>query len=1037
MGLFKTLLSSNEREIKKFRRVAEQINALEPQMKSLSDAELRGKTDEFRERLAEGETLDDLLVEAFAVVREAGCRTFGPDKARHFDAQMIGGIVLHQGRIAEMKTGEGKTLTATLPLYLNALEGRGAHLVTVNDYLAKRDARWYGPIYHFLGLTVAAIQGQSAETGDSRASYIYDPTYVPEDQDEWEHLRPLGDPKNQYDPANKSGRRLAYQADITYGTNSEFGFDYLYDNMAFGKDELVQRELHYAIVDEVDSILIDEARTPLIISGQAHESTDMYYKMDRVVARLAKERDFTVDEKAKTAMLTEDGTTRIEEAFGCGNLADPENLELMQHANAALKARAVFKRDVDYVVRDGQVVIVDEFTGRLMFGRRWSDGLHQAVEAKEGAQIQQENQTLATITYQNYFRLYHKLAGMTGTAKTEEEEFRKIYALDVVEIPTNRPMIRRDNADVIYKSEEAKFRGITEEILRCYARQQPVLVGTRSIQVSERVSERMISERLQLLGATIVLRRKLEESKQIDGDKKREYHALLNAKFDELTMPRLSGLARALGASTNMLLPENVDTLGEMLGVAHEDRTALASALENGIVHNGLNAKYHEMEAQIIAEAGRKGGVTIATNMAGRGVDIILGGSHSMGRDLKSLPNTAESLPNNSVRNGFDPSKASWDFKSWVETYQDRWEMLSDEAKEVIYRGGLHILGTERHESRRIDNQLRGRSGRQGDPGSARFFVSLEDELWRLFGDKTQNPLLRGWQEDQALDSGLLSKMIERAQKKVEVYYFGIRKHVLEYDDVMNVQRETIYGQRRKILEGVNLRPTITDYLHRTVQEQIDTYCVEGMHPSEWDTDSLFHTLNDIFPLEVYARPSDLKGKQREELTEFLDAVVERTYQDKEQEIGVDTMRDIERHIALQLINSKWMDHLEAMDYLREGIALRSYAQQDPLVAYKKEAYEIFMGMQHSIQEDIVRWMYRVQIAKPQPVRRQQYYNVVESGAGDGGGGGNGGPTARGGDSQARKAAPKKASGKIGRNDPCPCGSGKKYKKCCLGKYEE
>ncbi|MEN6371362.1 MAG: SEC-C metal-binding domain-containing protein [Armatimonadota bacterium] len=1023
MGFLDMILNANKREIKKFRQVVEQINALEPAIQALSDEQLSGKTKEFRDRLAAGETLDDLLPEAFAVVREAGCRTFGPDKARHFDVQMIGAIVLHQGRIAEMKTGEGKTLTATLALYLNALEGKGAHLVTVNDYLAKRDARWYGPIYHFLGLSVAAIQGQGAESGSSRASYIYDPTYEPDDPDEWEHLRPLGDDDNPYDPANKAGRRLAYQADITYGTNSEFGFDYLYDNMAFSRDELVQRELNYAIVDEVDSILIDEARTPLIISGQARESTDLYYKMDRVVARLRKETDYTVDEKAKTAMLTEEGVTKIEEAFACGNLTDPENLELMQHANSALKAHAVFKRDIDYVVKDGQVHIVDEFTGRLMFGRRWSDGLHQAVEAKEGVRIQEENQTLATITYQNYFRLYKKLAGMTGTAMTEEDEFRKIYALDVVEIPTNRPMIRKDYADVFYKTEEAKFRGIAEEILRCYTRQQPVLVGTRSIEVSERVSDRMISERLQLLGATILLRRKLEDAKNMDAEKKQQYHALLNERFDELTIPRLQGLAKTLGVNTDMLRPENITELGAVLGIAEADLPVLADALSKGIVHSVLNAKYHESEAQIISEAGRKGAVTIATNMAGRGVDIILGGSREVQEQAEADGTAHQS------QSDFNPAGASWDFKTWLEQNRDKWESMTDESKEVIYRGGLHILGTERHESRRIDNQLRGRSGRQGDPGSAKFFVSLEDELWRLFGDKTQSPLLRGWQEDQPLDSGILTKMIERAQKKVEAYYFGIRKHVLDYDDVMNVQRETIYGQRKMILEGVSLRPTIVDYLQKTIQENIDSFCVEGVHPSEWDTDSLFRSLNEIFPLEVYAKPADLKNKKREELTDLLDAVAERTYQDKEQEIGEDAMRDVERHISLQLINNRWMDHLEAMDYLREGISLRGYAQQDPLVAYKKEAYDMFMVMQHSIQEDMVRWVYRVQLAKPEPQRRKRYYNVVESGSGD--------SQSSSGNGQTSKVTPHRSSGKVGRNDPCPCGSGKKYKKCCLLKEEE
>ena len=1023
MGLLSTLFSSNERELRRFRRTVEKINALEPAMKALTDDQLRAKTDEFRARLAAGETVDDLLVEAFAVVREAGCRTLGPDKARHFDVQLIGGIVLHEGRIAEMKTGEGKTLTATLPLYLNALEGKGAHLVTTNDFLAKRDARWYGPIYHFLGLSVAAIQGQSAETGTSRGSFIYDPTYEPEDPNEWKHLRPLGDPNNPYDPANKLGRRLAYQADITYGMNSEFGFDYLYDNMAFSKDELVQRELHYAIVDEADSILIDEARTPLIISGQASESTDLYYKMDRVVAQLVKDRDYTVDEKAKTAMLTEEGIAKIERAFGCGNLADPENIDLMTHANSALKARAVLKRDVDYVVKDGQVIIVDEFTGRLMFGRRWSEGLHQAVEAKEGVQIQQENQTLATITYQNYFRLYKKIAGMTGTAKTEENEFRKVYGLDVVEVPTNKPMIRRDYPDVIYKTEEAKFRGITEEILRYYARQQPVLVGTRSIEVSERVSERMISERLQLLGLIIILRNRLLEKSDIDTEKRKNIETLLNSRFDELTIPRLQGAANALGVSTNMLSNENLTELARLMGLREKNIPKLAEALKDGIVHNVLNAKYHEKEAEIIAEAGRKGAVTIATNMAGRGVDIILGG-----REGAERPQGSEDS-GMALDERFNPEEATWDFKKWLDENADRWAKASDEAREVIYLGGLHIIGTERHESRRIDNQLRGRSGRQGDPGSSRFFVSLEDELWRLFGDKSQSPLLRGWPEDQAIDHKALSWAVERAQKKVEAYYFGIRKHVLDYDDVMNVQRETIYSQRRKILEGINLKPTIMDYLHQTVRNAVDENCPADMPADEWDYQRLFDQMNDIFPLEIYARVGDLKKKSRDELIEFLDAVVERTYQDKEQEIGVETMREAERQIALHLINSHWMDHLEAMDYLREGIGLRGYAQQDPLVAYKKEAFEMFMDMQHAIQSDIVHWVYRIQPPKQEPQRRPVYRNVVEGG----------GTSTQPDGSQkaaATAVATKRPSGKVGRNDPCPCGSGKKYKKCCLPKEE-
>ncbi|MDO8585724.1 MAG: preprotein translocase subunit SecA [Armatimonadota bacterium] len=971
MSVLSALFSTNEREIRKFFHTVEEINAFEPTIQALSDSQLRAKTDEFRERLVKGETLDDLLAEAFAVVREASKRALG---MRHFDVQMIGGMVLHQGRIGEMKTGEGKTLVATLPIYLNALSGKGAHLVTVNDYLSKRDAKWMGPVYHFLGLSVGTIRGRSAETGSERESYLYDPAYVPEDEDEWPELRPIS-------------RREAYYADVTYGTNHEFGFDYLYDNMAMSKDELVQRELNYAIVDEVDSILVDEARTPLIISGAAEKATDLYYKADKVVARLVAERDYTVDEKARTAMLTEDGIHHVEEAFGIGNLADPENLALMQHASAALKARAVFKKDVDYVVRDGQVTIVDEFTGRLMFGRRYSDGLHQAIEAKENVKVEEENQTMATITYQNFFRLYDKLAGMTGTAKTEEEEFRKIYALDVVEIPTNQPMVRTDHADVIYKTEEAKFRGITAELLQLYAKQQPVLVGTRSIEVSERLSERLISERLQLLMATIVLRQKLEATKDVDGEKRKQYQQLLNAKFDELTLGRLSGLAKLVGMNLNMLLPDNIEAARQALGIAAEGRPKLEEALRDGITHSVLNAKYHEMEAQIISDAGHKGSVTIATNMAGRGVDIILGGK-------------SESTGISSER--------------------------SREAMEVVALGGLHILGTERHESRRIDNQLRGRSGRQGDPGSSRFYVSLEDELMRLFGDRSKSFLLSAWQEDMAMDARMLSRMIERAQKKVEEHNFGIRKHVLEYDDVMNVQREVIYNQRRKILEGVDLRPTIVDYLHKTVEEAVEGFYPEGIHPSEWDPAELFETLDEIFPLSIYARPSELKGKRRDELKEFLDAVVERTYADREAELGADVMRDIERHIALRMINEKWIEHLDAMDYLREGIGLRGYAQQDPLVAYKKEAFDMFATMMHSIQDDIVRLMYRVQLQAPPPTRRA--YSHLQEGppTGDGGNGPTGG----------RAPAPHGRKDKVGRNDPCPCGSGQKFKKCCLPKIE-
>ncbi|MEI6914397.1 MAG: preprotein translocase subunit SecA, partial [Armatimonadota bacterium] len=908
-------LSSNEREIRTFRKTVEKITALEPQMQALSDTELRAKTDEFRERIANGESLDELLVEAFAVVREAGCRTLGRDKARHYDVQMIGGIVLHMGRIAEMRTGEGKTLTATLPMYLNALEGKGAHLVTVNDYLSRRDARWYGPIYKFLGMSVGAIRGASMETGEQGGSYVYDPDYEPEegDHDNWIGLRPVE-------------RHEAYICDITYGTNNEYGFDYLRDNMCPSLERLAQRQLNYAIVDEVDSILVDEARTPLIISGIAAQATDVYYKMDKLVRRLVPEKHYTIDEKAKAAMLTEEGTHELERALGVDNLADSANFTLMSHASSALKAHAVFKKDIDYVVKEGQVIIVDEFTGRLMFGRRWSDGLHQAVEAKEGCKIEHESQTLATITFQNYFRLYKKLAGMTGTAKTEENEFRKIYALDVVQIPTNRPMSRKDHADVVYKTQEAKYRGVVAEILSCHASEQPVLVGTRSIEVSELISERLLPERLQLLCATILLRTRLEATKSIKD--KKPHHDLLNRRFNELSFGHLNSLAKELGVKLEMLDQDNLVELCKLLGLQDDQTDHLRMVLKDGIVHNVLNAKYHEREAEIIADAGKAGAVTIATNMAGRGVDIILGGP---------------------LHEGQTP------------------EERDAEADVVRQRGGMHILGTERHESRRIDNQLRGRSGRQGDPGSSRFYVAFEDELMRLFGDKTQHPLLSGWQEDQSIDSKLLSRMIERAQRKVEEHNFAIRKNVLQYDDVMNVQRDKIYTERRKVLEGREIKDTILGFLEEAVDSSIGNYCNREMPKSEWDYEGLFTDLNSIFPLERHAKADDLAAKQQDELSEFLKQVVNDTYQAREQELGEALTREIERSIMLQVIDRKWMDHLDAMDTLREGISLRGYAQQDPIIAYTKEAFEMFQHTVTGIQEEVARIMYRVQLAPPEP----------------------------------------------------------------------
>jgi len=836
-------------------------------MERLSDEALRAKTEEFKARLRSGETLDHILPEAFAVVREASKRTIG---LRHFDVQLMGGIVLHQGKVAEMKTGEGKTLVATLPLYLNALTGRGVHLVTVNDYLAMRDAGWMGPIYHFLGLSVAVIVHEF--------SGLYDPAYQdpkPHADDRLNHFRPIS-------------RREAYEADITYGTNSEFGFDYLRDNMALHPSDLVQREHYYAIVDEVDFILIDEARTPLIISGQVEESTDLYYTFAKIARRLVPGVDYHVDEKLKNATPTEEGIAKVERMLGVDNLSDPHNINLMHHFIQALRAQACYKRDVDYVVKDGQVIIVDEFTGRLMFGRRYSDGLHQAIEAKEGVRIQRESQTLATITIQNYFRMYEKLAGMTGTAKTEEEELRQIYGMEVVVIPTHKPMIRVDYPDVVYKTERAKFRAVIEEIAHWHKLGRPVLVGTRSIEKNEMLS-------------------------------------------------------RALR--------------------------------EQGIPHQVLNAKYHEKEAEIIAQAGRKGAVTIATNMAGRGVDIILGG------------------------NPPDPQ----------------------EAEEVRKLGGLHVIGTERHEARRIDNQLRGRAGRQGDPGSSRFYVSLEDELMRLFGGERVASFMDrlGIDEDTPIESPLVTRQIESAQKKVENYHFDIRKHVLEYDDVMNVQRKVIYGERRKVLLGENIRENILDMVERLLGTLVDEFCPQNLRPHEWDLEGLCTAAHQIIPQLGTITAEDLEGRSREEIRETLVNAALLAYEQKEQQIGPEAMREIERLVLLQTIDRKWIDHLAAMDSLREGIGLRAYGQVSPLVEYQREAYELFQEMLRSIQEETVRVLYRV---LPAPVQEREPALALRPAARvTGTNRGDAAPTQRSTDVAKRK---------IGRNDPCWCGSGKKYKKC-------
>jgi len=836
--LTKVFGSKNERELKKIQPVVEKISALEPRMQAMSDDELKAQTQLFKDRLNTGESLDDLLPEAFAAVREASVRTLG---MRHFDVQLIGGMVLHQGKIAEMKTGEGKTLAATLPAYLNALSGEGVHIVTVNDYLARRDTEWMGHIYKFLGLSVGCI------------------------------LHGLND----------NERKAAYSADITYGTNNEFGFDYLRDNMKFDSDALVQKTPNFAIVDEVDSILIDEARTPLIISGPAEKSTDLYHLVNGIIPRLVPESDFTVDEKARAAVMTEEGMAKAEKLLKVDNLYDPQNIELLHHVNQALKAYTLFKRDVDYIVKNGEVTIVDEFTGRLMPGRRYSDGLHQALEAKENVKIENENQTLATITFQNYFRMYNKLAGMTGTADTEAAEFKKIYDLDVMVIPTNQNMIRTDNSDVIYKTRKEKYDAALEEIIELHKKGQPVLVGTISIDVSESFSEKL---------------------------KKR------------------------------------------------------------GIKHTVLNAKNHEKEAEIIAMAGQKSAVTISTNMAGRGTDIVLG-------------------------------------------------------EGVTKLGGLHILGTERHESRRIDNQLRGRSGRQGDPGSSRFFLALEDDLLRIFGGERITGIMEklGMEEGEPIENRLISRAIENAQGKVEGHNFDIRKQLLEYDDVMNQQREVIYRQRREALDGKNLKSVIEEMVGDKAEEIAETYSDERALPEEWDWKGLNKAVFKQFNLRLNEIDADtMDGLTREGVAQLITDVCLREYEEREAAVGAEDFRHLERIVMLQTVDNLWKDHLLSMDHLKEGIGLRGYAQQDPLLIYKKEGFELFQDMISRIKEETVGILFRIQISEPKKIddlRQPKEQKMIFSGGGE----------------PSRKNPVKRTQNKVGRNAPCPCGSGKKFKKCCGG----
>ena len=890
--------SKNDREIKALMPIVQRINALEPELTPLSDHALADNTQAFKKRLAAGDTLDDILPEAFAVCREMSRRKLN---MRHFDVQLIGGMILHKGRISEMKTGEGKTLVATLPIYLNALEGKGAHLVTVNDYLAKRDAQWMGQLYHALGLSTGVIQHD--------ASFLYDPTYDAADK-RLQHLRPCT-------------RFEAYRADITYGTNNEYGFDYLRDNLVVtALDQCVQRDLNFAIVDEVDSILIDEARTPLIISGPTDQTTDLYYRINAIIPQLKPEHDYTIEEKTKTAALTEDGNVRVEKLLGVDNLYDPDNMDLVHHVVKALQAYALYKRDVDYVVKDGEVIIVDEFTGRLMPGRRWSDGLHQAVEAKEGVKIANENQTLASVTFQNYFRMYKKLGGMTGTADTEAAEFAKIYNLDVNVVPTNRKMIRLDYADVVYRTEKEKFAAIAEEIKDCHQRGQPVLVGTISIEKSE----------------------------------------------------KLAGMLS-----------------------------------RNGIKHNVLNAKQHEREAEIVAQAGRKGAVTIATNMAGRGTDILLGGNADF--MFKQVLYREEDLP--------DERKLA--------VYEEIRADCEKNKQEVLGLGGLHILGTERHESRRIDNQLRGRAGRQGDPGSSRFYLSLEDDLMRIFASERVSQLMLklGMEEGIPIEHGMVTRAIANAQKKVEAHNFEIRKQLLEYDDVMNKQREVIYQHRRAVLSGENLSDDLRQMTGNLVESALNVYCPAEQYPEEWDMKGLTEMMQGQFGLDITQGKQDsgesLRDIGRDALPEDLKAQVRDAYDRKEKELGPELMRFLEKNFMLQVIDHHWKDHLLAMDHLRDGIGLRGYGQKDPLIEYKREGYDLFAGMMERIKSDTIERLFLVQAvregersAPPPPVISRPQPKL----------------TLNRGEEPVSTQTAHRSDDKVGRNDPCPCGSGKKYKKC-------
>jgi len=1044
-ALGKVIGTQNEREVKRLSERLEGINSLEPEMQKLSDADFPIYTEKLKQRLAEGATLEELLPEAFALCREAGRRTLN---MRHFDVQLIGGTALHEGKIAEMKTGEGKTLVATLPVYLNSLESKGVHVVTVNDYLAKRDASWMSPIYRLLGLSVGVI--------------VHD----------------LDDEE----------RRLAYQADVTYGTNNEFGFDYLRDNMKFELGDRVQRKHHYAIVDEVDSILVDEARTPLIISGASEESTEKYYRIDKIIPHLQEGDDYEIDEKRRTASLKETGVEKAEKLLGLENLYDPANVDYTHHVYQALRAHTLYKRDKDYVVKDGEVIIVDEFTGRLMPGRRWSDGLHQAVEAKEQVKIERENQTLATITFQNYFRMYQKLCGMTGTAETEAAEFEKIYKLEVIVVPTNRALIRHEHADVVYRTEREKFNAVIEEIKEYHLRGQPVLVGTIAIEKSEKLSAQLrksglLPTRLQELlkvaglegpklqrwaqqlaerhsaaldwliraGVTVSAAKKMLGQRQYvnllsngSGNTRAYVDALLRqgdkGYFDqhaEASEEQKDALARRVA---ELVQSADEKTL-PILDYLAEDRCTPARLIEvlegRELRHNILNAKQHEREALIVAQAGRVGAVTVSTNMAGRGTDILLGGNPEFMareefrknpekyREQGVDPEPPERPPAGSPPEVYDAFVDA--YSKWRATWNDfvsRFKTTTDaEHERVIHLGGLHILGTERHESRRIDNQLRGRAGRQGDPGSSRFFLSLEDDLLRIFaGERISNIMHRlGMEEGVPIESRLISKRIEAAQKAVEAQNFESRKHLLEYDDVMNKQRETIYGLRDELLKGADQNERVLEAIDRVIDWLVENFCPKEQQADEWNVKGLHAEFWGRFGVDLRQQQLTLDPKRQEVLREELREIVRLRYQEREQVWTPERMRIHERMILLQVVDAQWKDHLLAMDHLKEGIGLRGYGQRDPLVEYKRESYTMFEELMDRIEDETLRYLFLMRTPEEEEAaireyqrrkrREQQEMRMVGGGA-------------------MEKPQQVIRREKVGRNDPCPCGSGKKYKKC-------